>query len=115
MQSCACWNTGAMGLREDLALRDLWVREGKTVAAATVIAVEGSAPRPPGARMLVSSAGDIAGSVSSGCVEGDVAARAGAVLAGGLPAVVTYGISDDQAFEVGLSCGGTIRVMIEPW
>ncbi|HLA66509.1 MAG TPA: XdhC family protein [Acidimicrobiia bacterium] len=104
-----------MAFADDLAIRDRWVAEGKRVAAATVISGVGSVPRPPGARLLLSSAGEIVGSVSSGCVEGDVTARAEAVLAGGESTVVTYGISDDQAFEVGLSCGGTIRVLIERW
>ncbi|HAX82414.1 MAG TPA: xanthine dehydrogenase [Actinobacteria bacterium] len=104
-----------MALAEDLAVRDRWVAEGKKVAAATVISAVGSTPRPPGSRLLLSSAGEVVGSVSSGCVEGDVTVRAEAVLAGGAPSVVTYGITDDQAFEVGLSCGGTIRVLIERW
>jgi xanthine dehydrogenase accessory factor len=104
-----------MGLAEDLVVRDRWLAEGKRVVAATVISVAGSAPRPPGSRLLLSSAGEVVGSVSSGCVEGDVTVRAQAVLAGAPPSAVTYGISDDQAFEVGLSCGGTIRVLIEPW
>ncbi len=85
------------------------------MAAATVISASGSAPRPPGARLLLSSAGEVVGSVSSGCVEGDVTVRAEAVLAGGEATVVTYGITDDQAFDVGLSCGGSIRVLIERW
>lgn len=104
-----------MTLADDLAIRDRWVAEGKRVAAATVISAAGSAPRPPGARLLLSSTGEIVGSVSAGCVEGDVTARAEAVLAVGEATVVSYGISDDQAFEVGLSCGGTIRVLIERW
>ena len=104
-----------MALADDLVMRDRWSGEGKHVVAATVISVSGSAPRPPGARLLLSSSGEVVGSVSSGCVEGDVIARAEQVIAGAPAAVVTYGISDEQAFEVGLSCGGTIRVLIEPW
>src|SRR3990172_7060095 len=104
-----------MSLADALAIRDQWTAEGKRVAAATVISVAGSAPRPAGARLLLSSSGEVVGSVSSGCVEGDVTARAEAVLPGGEATIVTYGISDDQAFEVGLSCGGTIRVLIERW
>ncbi len=109
------WDTCPMALADDLAVRERWIAEGKRVASATVVAVAGSAPRPPGSRMLLSSAGEVVGSVSSGCVEGDVTVRAEAVLAGSPSEVVTYGISDDQAFEVGLSCGGTIRVLIEAW
>ena len=104
-----------MALAEDMAVRDRWSGEGKRVAAATVVSVVGSAPRPPGARLLVSSSGDTHGSVSAGCVEGDVTAHAEAVLAGGDPRLVTYGITDEQAFDVGLSCGGTIRVFVEVW
>jgi xanthine dehydrogenase accessory factor len=104
-----------MALAEDLVLRDRWAAAGKRVVAATVVSVSGSAPRPPGARLLLSSTGEVVGSVSSGCVEGDVIARAEQVMAGAPATVVTYGISDEQAFEVGLSCGGTIRVLIEAW
>jgi len=92
-----------------------WEAEGKRVAAATVVAVAGSTPRREGARLLISSAGDTWGSVSNGCVEGDVAAHAGEVLRTGRPHLAAYGITDEFAFNVGLSCGGSIQVFIEPW
>jgi xanthine dehydrogenase accessory factor len=104
-----------MSLVADLETARRWKGEGKRVAAAMVIDVAGTAPRPPGTRMLVSSDGDVSGSVSGGCVENDVIAVADQVLRSGDPRVVEYGISDSDAFAVGLACGGTIRVFVEPW
>jgi xanthine dehydrogenase accessory factor len=93
---------------------DRWRRAGKRVALARVVDVEGSGPRGPGAAMAVSEEGDVAGSVSGGCVEGAVVSEALAVLAGESPSrVVTFGYSDDEAFSVGLTCGGTIRLFVE--
>ncbi len=88
---------------------------GTPLALATVVAVHGSAPRDPGAVMAVDEAGTVLGSVSGGCVEGDVYEVAREVLAGAGPRVVSYGISDDEAFGVGLTCGGTIEVLVRAY
>ncbi len=101
-------------MREVLADIERWRSEGKRVALARVVALEGSGPRLPGATMVVSEAGEVAGSVSGGCVEGAVVTEALEVLAGGRPKLCTFGYSDDEAFAVGLTCGGTIRVFVEP-
>jgi len=92
-----------------------WRRAGHRVAVARVVGVDGSGPRDPGATMVVNDAGEVAGSVSGGCVEGAVVTEALAVLAGERPrGVVTFGYSDDEAFAVGLTCGGTVHLYVEP-
>lgn len=91
-----------------------WRRAGRGAALATVIETWGSAPRPVGSQLAVSAAGEMMGSVSGGCVEGAVVEEALAALADGRPRMLTFGVSDDEAFAVGLACGGTIRVLVEP-
>ncbi len=91
-----------------------WHREGRGAALATVVETWGSAPRPVGSQLAISGAGEIQGSVSGGCVEGAVVVEAQEALQDGQPRILTYGVSDDEAFAVGLACGGTIRVMVEP-
>jgi xanthine dehydrogenase accessory factor len=91
-----------------------WHRAGQGAAIATVVETWGSAPRQAGSQLAISGAGEMLGSVSGGCVEGAVVAEGLAALQDGKPRIVTYGVSDDDAFAVGLACGGTIRVLVEP-
>jgi xanthine dehydrogenase accessory factor len=94
---------------------DRWQAAGQRVAVARVVDIVGSGPRDPGAAMAVNERGEVAGSVSGGCVESAVVTEALAILAGeALPRIVTFGYSDDEAFAVGLTCGGIIRLYIEP-
>lgn len=102
-------------MREILKDLDRWRREGKPCAVARVVDLEGSGPRDPGAAMAVSKEGEVVGSVSGGCVESAVVVEALEVLEAGERRLVTFGYSDDEAFEVGLTCGGTIHLFIEPF
>jgi xanthine/CO dehydrogenase XdhC/CoxF family maturation factor len=90
-----------------------WRAKGEKVAVATVVATRRSAPRPVGAKLAISESGEIAGSVSGGCVESDVCEHALEVLRTGEPKLVSYGIADELAWEVGLPCGGEIDVFVE--
>ena len=91
-----------------------WHSEGKGAVLATVVQTWGSAPRPVGSQLAVSGDGTMAGSVSGGCVEGAVVVEAVDALEAGKSRILEYGVSDDEAFHVGLACGGTIRVLVEP-
>jgi xanthine dehydrogenase accessory factor len=90
-----------------------WRELGRRVAVATVVSTRRSAPRPVGSKLVVSESGQLAGSVSGGCVESDVVLAAQEVLAGGPPRLLTYGITDEMAFGIGLPCGGEIDVFVE--
>ncbi len=100
-------------MRELLPTLDRWRSEQKQIALATVVRIYGSAPLPLGSKMLISSAGEMAGSVSGGCVEGAVVQEALGILVSGHPKLLTYGIADELAQSVGLACGGTIEVFVE--
>jgi len=91
-----------------------WLAEGRAVALATVVETWGSAPRGVGSQMVVDGGGAMMGSVSGGCVEGAVLLEAVEILQTGQPRLLTYGVSDDDAFAAGLACGGTIRVLVQP-
>src|SRR6187401_1704508 len=91
-----------------------WRELGRKVAVATVVPTRSSAPRPVGAKLAVSESGELAGSVSGGCVEGDVFEHACGVLRSGRPKLLSYGIEDEEAWNVGLPCGGEIDVFVEP-
>ena len=100
-------------MKEILATVDDWLAQGKRVAVARVIGIEDSGPRDPGATMAVNEDGVVAGSVSGGCVEGAVVSEALDVLASGRARRCSFGYSDDQAFAVGLTCGGTVHLFVE--
>lgn len=100
-------------MRDVIATIDEWRGRGDGVALATVVKTGGSTPRPIGAKMVVNSRGEFAGSVSGGCVEGAVIDEARRVLKTGEPKLLKYGIADETAWDVGLSCGGMIEVFVE--
>lgn len=100
-------------MRDLVTTIDEWRARGDGVALATVVKTGGSTPRPIGAKMIVNSRGEFAGSVSGGCVEGAVIDEARRVLKTGKPKLLKYGIADETAWDVGLSCGGMIEVFVE--
>lgn len=99
---------------ETVAAGFKWLGQGRRVALATVIETWGSSPRPVGARLVIDENGDFLGSVSGGCVEGDVIAEALDVIADGRPRTLDFGVSDEKAWSAGLPCGGRISVLVEP-
>ncbi|WP_129677195.1 XdhC/CoxI family protein [Candidatus Chloroploca sp. Khr17] len=101
-------------MRELIPELDQWLAAGEQVAVATVVQTMGSSPRQVGAMMAVTASGRMAGSVSGGCVEGAVVEQAQTVLASGQARLLTFGVSDETAWEVGLACGGTIEVLVAP-
>ncbi|MBS9475786.1 XdhC family protein [Ancylobacter radicis] len=98
---------------EVLAAAARWRREGQGVALATVVQTWGSAPRPVGSHLVVDAEGRFLGSVSGGCVEGAVVAEATEVIADGQARLLEFGVADETAWQVGLSCGGRISVYVE--
>lgn len=100
-------------MRDLIPTMDAWRKRGDDVALATVVKTDGSTPRPLGAKMIVNSHGEFAGSVSGGCVEGAVIEEALRVMQTGIPKLCKFGIADETAWDVGLSCGGMIEVFVE--
>jgi xanthine/CO dehydrogenase XdhC/CoxF family maturation factor len=90
-----------------------WRAAGHAVALATVVRTWGSSPRPPGSKLAVNDQGAFVGSVSGGCIEGAVITEALEVMHGGPPRVLTFGVSDESAWEVGLACGGKVEIFVE--
>ena len=96
-----------------LATAETWAREGRGVALATVVETWGSAPRPVGSHLVVDREGNFLGSVSGGCVEGEVVTEAMDIIEAGRPKVLEFGVADETAWRAGLSCGGRIKVYVE--
>ena len=98
---------------DPLAVAERWMDDGRTVAVATVVETWGSAPRPVGSHLVIDADGNFHGSVSGGCVEGAVITEAQDVIDSGEPRMLEFGVADETAWRVGLSCGGRIRVYLE--
>jgi len=97
-----------------LQIAERWRAEGRAIALATVVETWGSAPRPAGSHLVIDADGRFEGSVSGGCVEGAVVAEAAEVIETGVSRILEFGVADETAWRVGLSCGGRIRVFVEP-
>ncbi|WP_062211461.1 XdhC family protein [Aureimonas sp. AU12] len=98
---------------DTLAIAEAWGLEGRSLALATVVETWGSAPRPVGSHLVIDAEGRFEGSVSGGCVEGAVVAEAAEVIESGTARMLEFGVADETAWQVGLSCGGRIRVFVE--
>jgi len=92
----------------------IWLDEGRHIALATVIETWGSAPQPVGSQLVIDAEGNFEGSVSGGCVEGAVILEAADVIASAKPTVMEFGVADETAWQVGLACGGRIKIYVEP-
>ncbi|MGC4025679.1 MAG: XdhC family protein [Mesorhizobium sp.] len=99
--------------RDPLLIAEDWMKEGRPCAIATVVETWGSAPRPVGSHLVIDADGNFQGSVSGGCVEGAVVSEAVDVISDGNPRMLEFGVADETAWRVGLSCGGRIRVYVE--
>lgn len=104
--------TGTEG-GDPLMIAEAWMKDGRDVAVATVVETWGSAPRPVGSHLVIDAEGTFHGSVSGGCVEGAVVAEAMEIIETGKPRMLEFGVADETAWRVGLSCGGRIRVYVE--
>ena len=98
---------------DPLQIAERWRRDGRGVAVATVISTWGSSPRPVGSQLVLDLDGDFVGSVSGGCIEGAVIEQGIEAIRDGNPRVLDFGVSDEQAWEVGLTCGGKVQVYVE--
>lgn len=103
----------AVNVLDPLDIAEAWLKEGRRVAIATVIETWGSAPRPVGSHLVVDGEGNFQGSVSGGCVEGTVITEATDVIVSGAAKILEFGVADETAWRVGLSCGGRIRILVE--
>ena len=99
--------------KDELETAENWMKEGRDLAIATVVETWGSAPRPVGSHLVIDREGNFEGSVSGGCVEGEVISQAIDVIESGEPRMLEFGVADETAWRVGLSCGGRIRVYVE--
>lgn len=108
--------TGELNRESDpdvLATAASWKAAGRGVALATVVETWGSSPRPPGSQLVVDDEGTFLGSVSGGCIEGSVIGEAQEVIREGTPRLLEFGVTNEQAWEVGLACGGKVQVYVE--